>query len=130
MRKASLLVSVGVVVFAVTAHAQTTHPIPVGEPPTPGVYNPTLGLSGDSDASAVDKNPASLGYLPSWSGVYLHSDLDDANGVVGGEGDGFFVATPVPLLSMIAVGAGVQLLRPPASFGLPNENKFSLAFAF
>ena len=127
MRKASLLVSVGVVVFAVNAHAQTTHPIPVGEPPTPGVYNPTLGLSGDSDASAVDKNPASLGYLPSWSGVYLHSELDP-DGTVGGRGDGFFVATPIPYLSALSLGAGIQLLRPPTSFPFPNEQKFSLAF--
>src|SRR6185312_28924 len=109
MRKASLLVSVGVVVFAVNAHAQTTHPIPVGEPPTPGVYNPTLGLAGDADASAVEKNPASLGYLPSWSGVYLHSELDPAQHV-GGRGDGFFVATPLPYLSAISLGTAVQLL--------------------
>jgi protease IV len=117
---ATLLVATG-------ARAQS--PLPLGEPPTPGVYNPTVGLAGDADASDVDKNPASLGFLPSWSGVYMHTELDE-EGVVGGRGDAFFAATPVPLLSMLSVGAGLQLLRPPNSFPYVNEQKFSLAFAW
>ncbi|MCU1277924.1 MAG: signal peptide peptidase SppA, type [bacterium] len=121
MRKASLLI---VLLWSAAARAQ--RPLPVGEPPTPGVYNPTIGLAGDADASAVEKNAASLGFLPSWSGVYLHSELDPAQ-TVGGRGDGFFVATPLPYLSAIVLGAGVQLLRPPSSFPFPNEQKFSLA---
>jgi protease-4 len=124
MGKASLLV-VASTLLCLPARAA---PPPLGEPPTPGVYNPTLGVAGDSDASAVEKNPASLGFLPSWSGVYLHSELDPA-GSVGGRGDGFFVASPVPYLSAISIGAGVQLLRPPASFPFPNEQKLSLALA-
>ena len=127
MRKASL-VALASALFAAAAHAQTIRPIPVGEPPTPGVYNPTIGLAGDADASSVEKNPASLGFLPSWSGVYLHSELDP-DGTVGGRGDGFFVASPLPYLSAISLGAGVQLLRPPSIFPFPNEQKFSLALA-
>lgn len=128
MRK-SWLVAVAVtlaLLLTSAARAQTPQPIPAGEPPTPGVYNPTLGVAGDADASSVEKNAASLAFLPSWSGVYLHSELDPA-GVVGGRGDGFFVATPLPLLSMISVGAAVQLLRPPTIFPFTNEQKFSLA---
>ncbi|MGZ3442069.1 MAG: hypothetical protein ACXVDD_21265, partial [Polyangia bacterium] len=86
MRKASLVIAL---VWSAAARAQ--RPLPVGEPPTPGVYNPTLGLAGDADASAVEKNAASLGFLPSWSGVYLHSELDPEQ-TVGGRGDGFFIA--------------------------------------
>ena len=129
MRKASLvgaLLAVAVTLAAQPSRAQTPRPLPVGEPPTPGVYNPTLGLAGDADASAVEKNAASLGFLPSWSGVYLHSELDPAQNV-GGRGDGFFLATPVPYLSAISIGTGVQLLRPPSSFPFPNEQKFSIA---
>src|SRR5437588_7531826 len=122
MRKTIVVVAL---LLPVAARAQS-RPIPVGEPPTPGVYNPTLGVAGDADASAIEKNPASLGFLPSWSGVYLHSELDGA-GVVGGRGDGFFVASPLPLLSRIAVGAGVQLVRPPTVFPFPNYQKFDLA---
>ncbi|MDB4966969.1 MAG: signal peptide peptidase SppA, type, partial [Myxococcales bacterium] len=117
-----------VVALSASARAQVIRPVPAGEPPTAGVYNPSLGVAGDGDASAIEKNPASLGYLPSWSGVYLHSELD-SGGVVGGRGDGFFFATPVPLLSSLSIGAGVQLLRPPTSFPYSNEQKFSLALA-
>jgi len=124
MRKALLLGAL--LTLASSARAQTPKPIPAGEPPTPGVYNPTLGLSGDADASAVEKNPASLGFLPSWSGVYLHSELDP-DGTVGGRGDGFFVASPIPYLSALSLGAGVQLIRPPTSFPYLNEQKFTLA---
>ncbi|HEX8954177.1 MAG TPA: signal peptide peptidase SppA, partial [Polyangia bacterium] len=126
MRKASLVIAAVALFVSSAARAQTTPPLPVGEPPTPGVYNPTLGLAGDADASAVEKNAASLGFLPSWSGVYLHSELD-GHGTVGGDGDGFFIASPLPYLSAIALGAGVQLLRPPTTFPFPNEQKFSLA---
>jgi protease-4 len=104
-------------------------PIPRGEPPTPGVYNPTIGLASDGDASAVDKNPALLGFQRSWSGVYLHSELD-GGGTVGGRGDGFFASTQLPYLTSLAVGAGVQLLRPPASFPYAGEVKLSLALAW
>jgi len=123
MRKALLVCALASVLWPAFARAQ---PIPVGEPPTPGVYNPTLGIAGDADASAVEKNPASLAFLPSWSGVYLHSELDPSQNV-GGRGDGFFVATPLPYLSAISLGAAVQLLRPPTSFPYLNETKFSLA---
>ena len=47
--------------LALPARAQTKQ-IPVGEPPTPGVYNPTVGVAGDADASDIEKNPASLAY--------------------------------------------------------------------
>ena len=124
-RLAALVAAVALLV-ALPAAAQTPSPIPAGEPPTPGVYNPTLGIAGLGDASSVEKNPAQLGLLRSWSGVYLHSELDP-DGVVGGRGDGFFFATPLPLVSSISLGAGVQLLRPPTSFPFPNEQKFSLA---
>jgi protease-4 len=104
-------------------------PIPAGEPPTPGVYNPTIGIAGDVDASSVEKNPAGIGFLRSWSGVYLHTELDPG-GNVGGRGDGFYFASPVPYLSAFSVGAAVQLLRPPDNFPYAGEAKFSLALAW
>ena len=118
---------VAALLFPLLARAQTKQ-IPVGEPPTPGVYNPTVGVAGDADASDIEKNPASLAFLPSWSGVYLHSELDPAQ-TVGGRGDGFFFAAPLPLLSRVSVGIGVQLLRPPVSFPFGDEQKFDLALA-
>lgn len=109
--------------FASVARAQ------VGEPPTPGVYNPTLGLAGDPDASAADKNPALMGWLRSWSAVYLHSELD-GTGRWGGRGDGLFLATPLPYLRAISVGAGIQLLRPPRAFPFGDSQKLTLALGW
>ncbi len=127
MRKTVVAVALVFLIWPLSARAQTKQ-IPVGEPPTPGVYNPTVGVAGDADASDIEKNPASLAYLPSWSGVYLHSELDPAQ-TVGGRGDGFFFAAPLPLLSRISLGIGVQLLRPPVDFPFGNEQKLDLALA-
>ena len=103
--------------------------VPLGDPPTGGVYNPTLGVAGEGDASAVERNPALLGTLRSWSGVYLHSELG-GSGVVGGRGDGFFFATPLPYLDFLSLGAGLQLVRPPERFPFGNLEKLSLAAAW
>jgi protease-4 len=104
-------------------------PIPRGEPPTPGVYNPTLGLVSDADASAVEKNPGLLGYLRSWSAVALGTWLDN-QGLVGGQGLGFFAATPLPYLRSIIVGAGFQAMWPPDLFPYGNQEKLTLALAW
>jgi protease-4 len=124
------LVAVAVVAFSVGARAQGANAgVPTGEPPTPGVYNPTLGVAGDADASAIEKDPAGLGFLRGWSGVYLHSELDE-DGRVPGRGDGFFLAARVPYLSAFSVGTAVQLIRPPQIFTFANEAKFSLALSW
>src|ERR1700744_3016427 len=124
MRKTTVVLAL---LLPLAAQAQTLQ-TPVGVAATPAVYNPTAGLAGDADASDVEVNPASLAFLPSWSGVYLHSELDPAQNV-GGRGDGFFIAAPLPILSRISLGVGVQLLRPPYDFPFPNEQKFDLALA-
>jgi len=102
---------------------------PLGDAPTAGVYNPSLGVAGDSDAGAVEKNPANLGELRSWSGVFLHTETA-ANGTVGGRGTGLFVATPLPYLHSLVVGAGAQFMRPPARFPFTDSQKLSLSFAW
>jgi protease-4 len=126
MRLARLGLVVLSAALPAVAAAQTAAP---GEPPTAGVYNPTLGVAGDGDASAVEKNPALLGHLKSWSGVFLHSELDPA-GNVGGRGDGFFAASPLPYLKAFIVGAGFQWTRPPAVFSYRDAQKLSLALAW
>jgi protease IV len=122
------VVSLAALAVALAPDAHAAPPVPAGEPATAGVYNPTLGVAGDGDASAIERNPASLGWLRSWSGVYLHSELD-GSGTVGGRGDGFFFATPLPYLHNIMLGLGVQSIRPPASFPFGDEAKLSIAMA-
>src|SRR5688572_19552863 len=77
---------------------------PIAEPATQGVRNPTVGVASDADASSLERNPAMLGYLKAWSGVYLHSEVT-GGGTVGGTGDGFFFASPLPWLSALVAGA-------------------------
>ncbi len=112
-----------------TATPAIAQVLPQGEPPTAGVHNPTLGVAGEGDASAIERNPALLGTLRSWSGVYLHSELD-RNQVVGGRGDGFFIASPIPYLDFLSVGAAVQLIRPPNRFPFGSVEKLSLSLAW
>jgi protease IV len=99
------------------------------EPPTQGLYNPTVGVAGDVDASNLERNPAGLGFLRSWSGVYLHSQFDEAKRP-GPGGDGFFFAMPVPYLSAFSIGIGVQSIRPPAIWDYKDLAKFSLGLAW
>jgi protease-4 len=109
------------------AHAQPQ----AVESPTAGVYNPAVGIAGDGDASAVEKNPALTGWLKSWSGVFLHSERY-ANGPsnAGGRGTGVFFASRLPYLTSLALGAGVQFLRPPTLVPLADSQKLTLSFAW
>src|SRR5471032_2185494 len=106
----SMRLSITIALVFITRLVSAQAVLPVGEPASQGVANPTVGVASDPDASSIDKNPAQLGFLRAWSGVYLHSELA-SDGNVGGRGDGFFFATPVPYLSALSVGLAVQLVR-------------------
>src|SRR3954451_14158476 len=106
----------------------SAQPIPRGEVPTPGLYNPALGVVSDADASAVDKNPALTGFLRSWSAVYLHTDFLHSD--VATSGDGLWLASPLPYLSSLVVGTGLQWLRPPDNFPYSDFGKFNLSLAW
>ncbi|HEY7955235.1 MAG TPA: hypothetical protein VII38_08070, partial [Polyangia bacterium] len=58
-RPFSLLILLGLLGLGLLGPAiALAQPIPRGEQPTPGVYNPTIGVAGDADASSVEMNPA------------------------------------------------------------------------
>jgi protease-4 len=99
------------------------------EPPTQGLYNPTIGVAGEVDASNVERNPAGLGFLKSWSGVYLHSQFSDT-GNPGPGGDGFFLASPVPYLSAFSFGIAVQSIRPPSTWDYRDLAKLTFALSW
>ena len=61
--------------------------------------------------------------------MYLHSELDP-RGLVGGRGDGLYVATPLPYLTSFSLGAAVQWLRPPDVFPFGDSEKFTLALGW
>src|SRR5690242_17706624 len=129
MRRARLLVGFITASLLGRALAQPMPARPIAEPASQGVRNPTVGVASDADASSLERNPAMLGMLRSWSGVYLHSEVTGA-GTIGGKGDGFFFASPLPWVSALVAGAGVQSVRPPAGFPYGDVAKISLALAW
>jgi protease-4 len=85
-------------------------------------------IAGDADATAVRVDPANLAFLPSWNvvGLYTYVPSSVARGPGGG---GLYFASPLPLLSRIAVGASVELMRPGASFTYGDSGRLTLALA-
>ena len=113
--------------LSLVARAASAQVVPAE--PTQGLYNPTQSVAGDADASSVERNPAGLGFLKSWSGVYLHTQLAD-DGRAGPGGDGFFFASPIPYLSAFSAGIGVQSIRPPSTWDYGDLAKLSLSLAW
>ena len=119
MRKASLVACSRPPRCALRGAARDAQ-LPVGEPPTPGVYNPTLGVAGDADASAVEKNPASLGFLPSGrASICTPSSTPAAPSAAAATAS----SSPrrCPTCRRSSLGAGVQLIRPPDVVPLPER---------
>jgi protease-4 len=110
------------------AQTRATHPLG-GEPPTAGVRLSAPSLVSGSDASTVEVSPGALGLVPSWSFFYHHAELRDG-GRVGGTGDAFLIALPVPLVRSLVLGAGLQWLRPPEAIGYVDSVKLSLALGW
>lgn len=100
-----------------------------GEAPTTGIRLHAPTLVGRVDASALEVNPATLGLLPAWSIVFHHSQLR-ADGRVQGSGDALFVGVPLPFYRALALGLGVQWLRPSDAVGYADSAKLSLSAAW
>ncbi len=102
---------------------------PCGESPTVGVAVPVPAVAGGNEATAVEVDPAELGFLPSWSLMALHTEMD-GSGLRGGRGDALYFGTPLPFFDRIAVGAAIQSVRPPDGFPYGDGGKLSLSAAF
>jgi protease-4 len=123
MRLSAAAVAVVLLAVPIPAWAQR------GEPPTPGVANPSVGVAGDADASSLERNPAQLGELRAWS-VGLVTTHTDTRGTVGGSGIAAFGAAPLPYVSALVVGAGYQWVYPPSAFPFGHVHKLSLALSW
>ena len=82
MRKASLAGFISAAPFfaaallATSAHAQTVDTLPVGSRPRPAsISRPSASPATPTPAPSRRTRPGSA-FLPAWSGVYLHSELD------------------------------------------------------
>jgi len=94
--------AVSVMSFRSAAHAQL-HRI------TDPVATPASSLILQDDASAIDVNPAGLGFVPAWSLTYVHAQVNERAEFMG-QGDAVSFATP--LLFGLSLGATVQSIRP------------------
>jgi protease-4 len=123
------LARLALVVSALAVPAFADEPIPRGEAPTVGVFVPAGAIAGGQDATAVELDPANLGFLQSWNAMFIHTELDPS-GVRGGRGDALYFGTPIPFLSTLSAGAAVQSVRPPDNFPYRNETKLNLSLAW
>lgn len=82
--------------------------------PTRAVAQPGAGPADGPSPFAIAINPASLGELRGLTFGLRHTESTHDT-PWGGRGTGVYLAAPLPYLSRIQVGAGLELLRPTAS---------------
>lgn len=81
--------------------------------PTSSAFMPAASYAAPDDALAMSANPASLAALDGWSLAYVGTfSLDDAGSErrLANRGDGFYAAVPLPF--GLAIGAGIDAIRP------------------
>lgn len=76
---------------------------------TDPVVTPASVLVQRDDAGSIDVSPALIGFLPGFSFLYIHADLDERGGWLG-QGDAISVASP--LFFGLSLGATFQSVRP------------------
>lgn len=89
---------------------------------------PVPVIAATDAATSVAVQPANLGFLKSWSIELLHSEVVTATAPILGRGEALYVASP--LLFGVAVGVGLEYLRPLDSLGLANRGAASIALAW
>lgn len=77
-----------------------------------GAWLPPASYAASDDALSVSLNPASIAHQDTWSLHYSHADSGDAERFAE-RGDALYGS--IPLLFGIAIGAGVDSVRPSAS---------------
>ena len=128
MPRARFALVTGILCASGAAHAQS---IRYAEEPTDGVALPATPMAGDQDARAVSVNPGGLWWLDGKSLAVAFGAADQARADGAGQGVGGFAGTTVGggVFPRVAVGLGVEWLRPPDALVLPDPGD-SLRFTF
>ncbi len=106
------------------ARAQTADP---EARPTRGVHVAGAARAGDADATAVQENPAQLGFLPA-GGLAVAADLWGAATPLPGRGAGVFLATPL-VFSHGGLGFGLSHVGDTPIFGVESHTTMQLGYA-
>ena len=94
--------------------------------PTRGVHVVGAARAGDADPTAVQENPAQLGFLPA-GGLAVAADLWGAAAPLPGRGAGLFAATP--LFAHGGLGFGLSHVGDTPAFGVESHTTMQLAYA-
>jgi protease-4 len=94
--------------------------------PLAGVAQPGAGIADGASVFAGTMSAASLADLASWQVGLRHTETT-AGLAWSGRGTGAYFASPLPLVSSLKLGAGIELLRP---IDAPLAGKLQLALAY
>jgi protease-4 len=95
---------------------------------TDPVATPASVLVQRDDAGSIDVSPALLGFLPGFSLLYVHAELDERQSWLG-QGDAISVASP--LFFGLSLGATFQSIRPgPLARNSAERATFGVGLAY
>ncbi|HET6334250.1 MAG TPA: signal peptide peptidase SppA [Polyangiales bacterium] len=95
---------------------------------TDPVATPASVLVQRDDAGSIDVSPALLGFLPGFSLLYVHAELDERQSWLG-QGDAISVASP--LFFGLSLGATFQSIRPgPLARSSAERATFGVGLAY
>ncbi len=97
--------------------------------PLQSVVQPGQGIADAGEPWSVVLNPAGLAALRGWMFGLRHSELSLDTGF-SGRGTGLYLARPLPYLGKLALGGGLEILRPPESGPVTVGGKLSLALSY
>jgi protease-4 len=114
----------GVVLVASSARGQT-----VADPearPTRGPHLAGAARAGDGDATAVQLNPAQLGFVPAGN-LILADNIGRTNGPLPGRGLGLYLAAPIFFQS--GLGFGLSHVSANPRLGIESHSVFQMGYA-
>jgi protease-4 len=121
--------SLRLILLPVLAALALAHPVAAQfHRATDPVVTPASVVVQRDDAAVIDVSPAMLGFLPGFSLVYVHAELDEQGGWLG-QGDALSLASP--LLFGLSLGATLQSIRPgPLAVEQGDRATFGLGLAY
>jgi protease-4 len=93
--------------------------------PTRGAHVADAARAGDADPTAVQENPAQLGFLPA-SGLTIAADIWGDSVPLPGRGGGVFAATPI--FGSSGLGLGLSHVGATPRLGVEAHTTFQLAY--